>query len=717
MANIGTTIAPWMLFFQQSSVVDKGMKEKDIPWGRADTLIGSLFTVVVAVFIVIVTGTVLNGVEIDDAAQAASVLMERDRWLGTFMAIGLFDAGLLGAICISLASSWAFGEIFGWAHSLNNKIREAPGSMPTTSSRLITAGLVVLIPGAPLVLITLFVQVVAVTLLPAALVFLILLLNDQATMGEYANTAAQNLISGTIVGVIIVLSTLYGISALFPEPVRLGPPCSIPRLISHALADQLGRIRTINRRYATPRIAMSPDGAPRAAGAAHLPAAAGGAAWPTSSSPSSSTERRPTMTPKPMADGTSFLLSDLIGRKVRAGGRAIGRLGDLVAVEQGRVPEVTHLLVRRPFGHKPLLVPWANVIALTPDGDFAVAIEAPEPYEVEPGEGQICLADHVLDKKVLDCDDDEVEVVYDIKLTARNGLLYATDVDCSRAGFLRRIGLKRVSNFIRGLADSIRSDTIPWTYVQRLPAAIGSFQGNVKLNVLKAKLPEIHPVDLADILEELDHEQRMAVFNALDTEQASDTLEEVEPRVQRQLISSLSIERTAELVDAMTPAQAADLLAALPANDVDLILSCLAPGEVERINQLLEHHEDQISAYTTPRYIAYRPDAAVREFVRAYRNLARKADVVMYVYVTDGDGVLLGVIDIRELLQAELHDRLADIMTTNMVVLNETDSVADARKLFARYGFRAIPVVDAGNLLKGVIPYRDVMQLSHPVAA
>lgn len=217
MANIGTTIAPWMLFFQQSSVVDKGMKEKDIPWGRADTLIGSVFTVVVAIFIVIVTGTVLNGVDIDDAAKAASVLMERDRWLGTFMAIGLFDAGLLGAICISLASSWAFGEIFGWAHSLNNKIREAPAFYVNYFLTLVTAGLVVLIPGAPLVLITLFVQVVAVTLLPAALVFLILLLNDRRTMGEYSNTTTQNVICGAIVAVIIVLSTLYAISTLFPS--------------------------------------------------------------------------------------------------------------------------------------------------------------------------------------------------------------------------------------------------------------------------------------------------------------------------------------------------------------------------------------------------------------------------------------------------------------------------------------------------------------------
>ena len=134
MANIGTTIAPWMIFFQQSAVVDKGMKEKDIPFGQMDTLIGSAFTVLVAIFVVVVTGTVLYGAQIDSAAQAATIMMGFNHWLGTFVAIGLFDAGFLGAICISLASSWAFGEVFGWAHSLNFKIREAPGSMPVTCS-------------------------------------------------------------------------------------------------------------------------------------------------------------------------------------------------------------------------------------------------------------------------------------------------------------------------------------------------------------------------------------------------------------------------------------------------------------------------------------------------------------------------------------------------------------------------------------------------------
>jgi Mn2+/Fe2+ NRAMP family transporter len=217
MANIGTTIAPWMVFFQQSAIVDKGVNEKDIPWSQVDTLIGSIFTVVVAIFIIIVTGTVLYGQNIESAAEAAIKLMGINRYAGAFLAIGLFDAGFLGAICISLASSWAFGEVFGWAHSLNQRVKEAPWFYASYFLILASAGAVVLIPNAPLVLITLFVQVIAVTLLPATLVFLILLLNDRSIMGKYRNSPAQNVISVSIVVAIIVLSTLYGVSTLFPQ--------------------------------------------------------------------------------------------------------------------------------------------------------------------------------------------------------------------------------------------------------------------------------------------------------------------------------------------------------------------------------------------------------------------------------------------------------------------------------------------------------------------
>ena len=144
MANIGTTIAPWMLFFQQSAVVDKGMLEKDIPWGRFDTLLGSIITVVVAVFIVIVTGTVLPGIDIDTAAQAAQELMKTDRYVGTLARRRTVRCRLLAHLHLP-RSSWAFGEIFGWAHSLNTKIRQAPWFYATYFLMLITAGLVVLI--------------------------------------------------------------------------------------------------------------------------------------------------------------------------------------------------------------------------------------------------------------------------------------------------------------------------------------------------------------------------------------------------------------------------------------------------------------------------------------------------------------------------------------------------------------------------------------------
>jgi magnesium transporter len=409
----------------------------------------------------------------------------------------------------------------------------------------------------------------------------------------------------------------------------------------------------------------------------------------------------------------AYLLSELIGGKARAGGKAIGKLADVIVTEQGKLPEVTHLLIDRPFGYKSLMVPWEKVEWLGANGRAELSIAALGPYEGEPAEGQICLRDHLLDKKVLDSDDDEVEVVYDIKLAARHGRLYVTDVDCSRAGFLRRIGLRKLANFIRSVAAKIDEDTIPWTYVQQLPQNMGGFNGNVKLNVLKEKLPDIHPVDLADILEELEHDQRMAIFNQLDTEHASDTLEEVEPRVQRDLVSSLTIERVTELVNAMTPGQAADVLAELPASESDAILDKIEAPEALKVRSLIENHEDQVLFFATTHYITFPPLTTVREVMFKFRAAAKDADVVMYIYVTDSTGVLLGVVDIKELLQAELTDTLESVMTANVVSLDENDTVAEASKLFARYSFRAIPIVGEGGVMKGAIPYRDIMQLHH----
>lgn len=231
MANIGTTITPWQIFFQQSAVVDKGMDIHDIRFGKLDTFLGSSLTGVVAVFIIIATGAAFYyhnpPIVVEDAKQTANALVpllpaQKGDWARRLFAIGLFDAGFLGALCISLSTSWAVGEVFGWAHSLNKSVRDAPWFYAVYLLTLATAGAVVLIPGAPLITITMFVQVAAVTLLPAALVFLVLLLNDKDLMGPHVNTRWQNIANGCIVLFVIMMSTLFGVSILFPGLLRSG---------------------------------------------------------------------------------------------------------------------------------------------------------------------------------------------------------------------------------------------------------------------------------------------------------------------------------------------------------------------------------------------------------------------------------------------------------------------------------------------------------------
>ncbi len=225
LANIGTTIAPWMIFFQQSAVVDKGLDIHDIKFGKIETFVGAVVTCVVAAFIIITTAAAFHHhippIIVDDAAKTADALMPllphgEGELARKLFAIGLFDAGFLGALCISLSSSWAVGEVFGWAHSLNKSVKDAPWFYVIYLVMLLTSGAVVLIPHAPLVTITMFVQVVAVTLLPSALIFLLLILNDEQFMGKHVNTRWENIANWSIVIFVSIMSTLFAVSTLFP---------------------------------------------------------------------------------------------------------------------------------------------------------------------------------------------------------------------------------------------------------------------------------------------------------------------------------------------------------------------------------------------------------------------------------------------------------------------------------------------------------------------
>lgn len=404
-----------------------------------------------------------------------------------------------------------------------------------------------------------------------------------------------------------------------------------------------------------------------------------------------------------------FFLSEILGRKVYLKSAKLGRLGDMVIVESGKVPEVSHLVVSRSFGHPSLLIPWDKVV-LVSNNEIVFDVDILGDYEKPPADSMILLKDHILDKKILDIDDHEVEVVYDVKLEYQNGKLYASKVDFSRNALLRRIGLKALARFT---SEHSEDSMVSWAYVQPLPEHIGSFSGNIKLSVLKENIHEIHPVDLADILEELDQEQRLAVFDQLDTEHASDTLEEVEPRVQRELINSMRKERVAELINDMSPAQAADIMAILPAAEADELLRLINKDSASKVQQIIDEHNENILLYAAQRCIKLPPGERVRDVMSDYRELARNKDVIMYVYVTDAADKLLGVIDLHELIEADPEQILADIMTTNVIALNAKDTLREAVELFTRYSFRAIPVVDDADKLMGIVPFRDIKGLKH----
>jgi magnesium transporter len=409
----------------------------------------------------------------------------------------------------------------------------------------------------------------------------------------------------------------------------------------------------------------------------------------------------------------SFFLSEIIGRRVYRHSEKIGRLRDLVIVETGKLPEVQQLVIERPYGQPALLVPWDKVVVISAN-EIAIDIENVEAFQGAPPAGAILLRDYILDKKILDMDDREVEVVYDVKLAFQGGKLYASEVDFSRQRLLRRLGLRRVANFF---AQQQRDpSTVSWIYVQPLPDTLGSFSGDVKLNVLKSRIHEMHPVDLADVLEELDSGQREVLFNQLDTEHASETLEEIEPRVQRELMATMKHDRAARLIGAMSPAQAADVLGILPASDADRILELLDTEDAAKVRRIVEHHDENVLLFATQECIQLPPTAQVQQVLADYRNLAQGKDVLTYMYVVDADEHLLGVVGLRELVAAEPGTSLGDLMTEQLITLGPADTLREAVQEITRYGLRAIPIVDENRRLLGVVSDHDVRGLKPRLA-
>jgi Mn2+/Fe2+ NRAMP family transporter len=221
IAIVGTTVAPWQLFFQQSNVVDKRITPRFMAYERADTVLGA-FVVVIGAAALVMTGdwaarSTNNVGNFTDAGGIAHLLGLHSSALGWVFAIVLMDSSIIGAAAVTLATSYAFGDVFGLKHSLHRGFADAKQFYLSYTAMVVLAAVIVLIPGAPLGLITTAVQALAGLLLPSASVFLLLLCNDPQVLGPWVNRAWLNLVAALIVGTLLLLSGILMATTLFPH--------------------------------------------------------------------------------------------------------------------------------------------------------------------------------------------------------------------------------------------------------------------------------------------------------------------------------------------------------------------------------------------------------------------------------------------------------------------------------------------------------------------
>ena len=213
VALVGTTITPWMQFYLQASVVDKGLRTSEVQYERADVFIGSLVTDVIAFFIIVATAATLhvsghtNIADAKDAAQALAPLA--GDFAKVLFVAGLVGASLLAASVLPLSTAYAITEAFGWERGVGHSIRDAPAFFIIFTGLIVIGAAAVLVPGLPLATVTILSQDVDGLILPAILVYMLILINDKRVMGKYANGRFANIFGGaTIVGVIILTVTL-----------------------------------------------------------------------------------------------------------------------------------------------------------------------------------------------------------------------------------------------------------------------------------------------------------------------------------------------------------------------------------------------------------------------------------------------------------------------------------------------------------------------------
>ncbi len=402
--------------------------------------------------------------------------------------------------------------------------------------------------------------------------------------------------------------------------------------------------------------------------------------------------------------------SELQGRKVvNSQGQAVGKLEDLKVKLGEPFPRVSTLVAKKNRLRKAAALDWAEVesfngetIALKPEAETKF-------FPLEAGRDEILLRADLLDKQVVDTFGAKIERVNDIHLLVVSKELRLVHVDFGVRGILRRLGwLRTADSLIHWLFDyNFPEKLVSWKYVQPLASDPRS---NLKLTVALRRLHELHPSDLADIIEELDQANRSSLFKTLDLQTAAETLQEVDPKIQLSLIETTSEERATDIVEEMEPDEAKDFLAELPEEKMKKLFRTMEKPYRENLEALLKYKEGTAGSIMTKDFIALRQDVTIAQATEEFQKVFHPLETVAYLYVTDEEGHLIGVITVRQLLICDKQETLQNVMNPHLVKLETEDDIEHVADLFNKYKLLAIPVVDEENVIQGIITLQDILE-------
>jgi CBS domain-containing protein len=404
-------------------------------------------------------------------------------------------------------------------------------------------------------------------------------------------------------------------------------------------------------------------------------------------------------------------LSQAIGLRVLdVNGEPIGKVADLIVAVGDRYPPVTGLVVRT--DGRQIFLPWSSVASLDPAGarlrtrTIDIGRFAQRPNE-------ILLRADLMDKQIVDIDGRKVVRVNDLRLDEIEGKLHLVAVDVGAAGLLRRLGIDPAYRILaRNLRLPLPERYIDWEDVDPVETSIAS----IKLRVPHGGLAELHPADLASIIDQLAPRDRAGVLASLDDEAAADAIEEMEPDTQVEVLEDLEPARAADILEEMSPDDAADLVADLSDEARGEILALMERDEAAEVQELLGYPEDSAGGIMTTEFVAVPASLTAARTIDRLRELEPDAETIYYVYVTDDDGRLVGVLSLRDLIVAQPDTPIEDVMIKEPVavgVLSDQDEVA---QVVARYNLLAVPVIDNEGRLSGIVTVDDAMDSILPTA-